>query len=73
MPIPLEVRPLDSYRLWVKYSDGTEGVADLSDLVTLSLCPFSQTQLRHLSHIRTLFGFAIRTLCDPGLRDSATS
>ncbi len=33
MPIPLEVRPLDSYRLWVKYSDGTEGVADLSDLV----------------------------------------
>ena len=32
MPIPLEVRPLDRYRLWVKYSDGTEGVADLSDL-----------------------------------------
>ncbi|MCL4512090.1 MAG: DUF2442 domain-containing protein [Bacteroidetes bacterium] len=33
MPIPVEVRPLDRYRLWVKYSDGTEGVADLSDLV----------------------------------------
>lgn len=33
MPIPVEVRPLDRYRLWVKYSDGTEGIADLSDLV----------------------------------------
>ncbi len=33
MPIPIEVRPLDRYRLWVKYSDGVEGVADLSDLV----------------------------------------
>ena len=33
MPTPIEVRPLDRYRLWVKYSDGVEGVADLSDLV----------------------------------------
>jgi hypothetical protein len=33
MPIPVEARALDRYRLWVKYSDGTEGVADLSDLV----------------------------------------
>ena len=33
MPIPVEVRPLDRYRLWVKYSDGVEGIADLSDLV----------------------------------------
>ncbi len=30
---PTEVRPLDNYRIWVKYSDGIEGVVDLSDLV----------------------------------------
>jgi len=29
---PIEVKPLNDYRIWVKYSDGTEGVADLSDL-----------------------------------------
>ena len=33
MPIPTEVRPLDGYRLWIKYSDGVEGIVDLSDLV----------------------------------------
>ena len=33
MPFPVQVRLLDRYRLWVKYQDGTEGVADLSDLV----------------------------------------
>lgn len=33
MPIPVEVRSLERYRLRVKYSDGTEGVADLSGLV----------------------------------------
>lgn len=33
MPIPIEVKPLENYRLWVKYSDGVEGVVDLSDLV----------------------------------------
>ena len=32
MPKPTEVRPLDNYRIWVKYSDGIEGVVDLSDL-----------------------------------------
>ncbi len=32
MPIPVEVKPLDNYRLWVKYLDGIEGVVDLSDL-----------------------------------------
>jgi len=32
MPKPTEVRPLDNYRIWVKYSDGVEGVVDLSDL-----------------------------------------
>lgn len=30
-PAPVEVEPLDNYRVWVKYSDGVEGVADLSD------------------------------------------
>jgi len=33
MPTPIEVRALDNYRLWVKYSDGIEGVVDLSDFV----------------------------------------
>ena len=33
MPIPIEVKPQENYRLWVKYSDGVEGVVDLSDLV----------------------------------------
>jgi len=33
MPRAVEVKPLNNYRLWVKYSDGVEGVVDLSDLV----------------------------------------
>mgnify|MGYP001580369512 CR=1 FL=1 len=33
MPTPIEVKPLEKYQLWVKYSDGIEGVVDLSDLV----------------------------------------
>jgi len=33
MPRPIEVKPLEEYRIWVKYSDGVEGVVDLSDLV----------------------------------------
>ncbi len=33
MPRPLEVKALDNYRLWLRYSDGTEGIVDLSDLV----------------------------------------
>jgi hypothetical protein len=32
MPTPLEVMPLENYRIWVKYSDGVEGIADLSHL-----------------------------------------
>lgn len=32
MPKPTEVKPLDRYRLWIKYSDGIEGLVDLSDL-----------------------------------------
>jgi hypothetical protein len=31
MPIPTEVKPLDNYRLWVKFSDGVEGIVDLSE------------------------------------------
>jgi hypothetical protein len=31
MPIPVEVKPLDSYRLCVKFSDGVEGIVDLSE------------------------------------------
>ncbi|MCC7354364.1 MAG: DUF2442 domain-containing protein [Anaerolineae bacterium] len=30
---PIEVKPLNNYRLWIKYSDGTEGIVDLSDYV----------------------------------------
>ncbi|GFP22668.1 hypothetical protein HKBW3S09_00136 [Candidatus Hakubella thermalkaliphila] len=33
MPTLIDVKPLDNYRLWVKYSDGIEGIVDLSDLV----------------------------------------
>ena len=32
-PKPVEVKALEGYRLWIKYSDGVEGVVDLSDLV----------------------------------------
>ncbi len=32
MPTPTDVKPLDNYRIWVKYSDGVEGIADLSHL-----------------------------------------
>jgi hypothetical protein len=32
MPIPTEVKPLDNYQLWVKFSDGVEGIVDLSEL-----------------------------------------
>jgi hypothetical protein len=27
-----EVKPLDGYRIWLKYADGAEGAVDLSDL-----------------------------------------
>ena len=33
MPRVIEVKPLENYRIWVKYSDGVEGVVDLSELV----------------------------------------
>ena len=28
----VQAKPLDDYRLWLKYADGTEGEVDLSDL-----------------------------------------
>jgi len=31
MPVPTEVKPLDNYQLWVKFSDGVEGIVDLSE------------------------------------------
>jgi hypothetical protein len=31
MSTPTEVKPLDNYRLWVKFSDGVEGIVDLSE------------------------------------------
>jgi len=33
MPELLDVKPLENYRIWVKYADGVEGVVDLSYLV----------------------------------------
>ena len=33
MPRPVEVKPLDNYRLWIKYSDGIEGIVNLSKFV----------------------------------------
>lgn len=33
IPRPVEVKPLQGYRLFIKYSDGVEGIVDLSDLV----------------------------------------
>lgn len=31
MPVPVEVKALENYKLWIRYSDGVEGVVDLSD------------------------------------------
>jgi hypothetical protein len=31
MPVPTEVKALDNYRLWVKFSDDVEGIVDLSE------------------------------------------
>ena len=30
---PVDVKPLDAYRIWLRCSDGSAGVVDLSDLV----------------------------------------
>jgi len=29
----LRLRPLDRYRLWLRFTDGSEGVRDLSDVI----------------------------------------
>ena len=29
----VQLRPQDGYRLWVRFSDGTEGVRDYSDMI----------------------------------------
>ncbi|MBI4688680.1 MAG: DUF2442 domain-containing protein, partial [Nitrospirae bacterium] len=29
----IAVRPLENYRLWLRFSDGVEGIVDLSDFV----------------------------------------
>lgn len=33
MPRPIEVQARPSYRLWLRYDDGTEGEVDLANLV----------------------------------------
>jgi hypothetical protein len=32
MPKPIEVKPLQNFRLWLRYDDETSGEVDLSDL-----------------------------------------
>lgn len=32
MLTPVDVKPLDNFRLWIRYADGVEGVVDLSEL-----------------------------------------
>ena len=32
IPRPVEVKALENLRIWLRYSDGTEGEADLSDV-----------------------------------------
>jgi Protein of unknown function (DUF2442) len=32
IPRPVEVKPLENFRIWLRYDDGTEGEVDLSDV-----------------------------------------
>ena len=32
MPRPIQIKPLENYRLWIKFSDSVEGIVDLSHL-----------------------------------------
>ena len=32
IPVPVEVKPLDDYRVWIRYSDGAEGSVDFYHL-----------------------------------------
>ncbi|MXY69069.1 MAG: DUF2442 domain-containing protein [Acidobacteriia bacterium] len=34
----VQARPLDGFRLWLKYEDGIEGIVDLSDLAGRGVC-----------------------------------
>ncbi len=36
MPFPIEVKALERYRIWIKYSDGAEGIVDLSECTLLT-------------------------------------
>jgi len=31
LPRPVEVKPLEPYRIWLRYADGVEGAVDLSE------------------------------------------
>jgi hypothetical protein len=30
---PVEIKPLENYKIWIKYSNGVQGEVDLSDMV----------------------------------------
>ena len=32
IPRPVEVKPLENFRIWLRYDDGTEGEVNLSDV-----------------------------------------
>jgi len=32
MPGPIQIKPLENYRFWIEFSDGVEGIVDLSYL-----------------------------------------
>ena len=32
MPTPIEVKPREGYKIWLRYEDGVEGEVDLSDV-----------------------------------------
>lgn len=38
----IEAKPLSEYRLWIRFSDGTEGVVDLRNLIASDECPIVQ-------------------------------
>ncbi len=33
MPVALEVKPFANHRIWLRYADGVEGIADLTEFV----------------------------------------
>ncbi len=32
MIMPIKVKPLENYQLWIKYADGIDGIVELADL-----------------------------------------